>query len=77
MPEPPNSEPSQCSRIGRVMTERERTMQARRDAETMLDRWMRSALRERYAPALREPLPEALFRLLDNAERQGDPEHGR
>ncbi len=77
MPEPPNSELSPASRIGRVMTERERTMQARHEAETMLDRWMQATLRERYAHALREPLPEALVRLLDSADRQGTPECGR
>ncbi len=52
-------------------------MLTRHEAETMLDRWMRATLRERYAPALREPLPEALARLLDDADWQGAPERGR
>ena len=49
-------------------------MQTRHGAEAMLDRWMRATLRDRYAPALREPLPETLMRLLDDADRQGAPE---
>ena len=77
MPEPPVSELPLGPRIGRVMTERERTMLTRHEAETMLDCWLRTTLRERYTPALREPLPEALARLLDDADRQGAPEHGR
>lgn len=60
------------------MTERECAMQARHEAETMLEHWMRLALRERYAPALGEPLPEALLRLLDNnTDCQGAPDCGR
>ena len=46
-------------------------MQTRHETETtMFDRWVREALRERYAPALREPLPEALMHLLDAADPQ-------
>ena len=77
MPELPQPELRQRLRIGSVMAERERTMQARHEANPMLDSWMRAALRERFAPALREPLPEALLRLLDEAERQGAPERTR
>ena len=74
MPEPPTSELPPRSRIGCVMTEREPTMQTRHEAEAMLDRWMRATLRDKYAPALREPLPETLMRLLDSADRQAAPE---
>lgn len=49
-------------------------MRTRHEAvEAMFDRWVREALRERYAPALCEPLPEALLRLLDAADVQALP----
>ncbi len=32
--------------------------------EAAVDRWIERSLRERYAAALREPVPEALLKLL-------------
>ena len=34
-----------------------------------LDRWMQVALAERYGSALREPVPEALLKLLADPRR--------
>jgi hypothetical protein len=45
-------------------------MPVRHETEAVFDRWVREALQTRYAPALREPLPEALLRLLDATDRE-------
>ena len=58
------------SRIALTRAERECAMPVRSETEAIFDRWVRSILRERYAPTLREPLPEALLRLLDTMDRQ-------
>lgn len=44
-------------------------MPDRPDAKAAFDRWVRRSLQERYAPALREPLPEALLHVLDATDR--------
>lgn len=61
------------SGIGSAREERECAMQTRREVETMFDRWIREILRERYTAALREPLPEAMTRLLDGVDAQPAP----
>lgn len=43
-------------------------MQTGREMEAVFNRWVHEALRDRYAPALREPLPDVLLRLLDGAD---------
>ncbi len=48
-------------------------MQTRHEAEAVFDRWVRDTLHERYASALREPLPAALLHLLDAADPQAMP----
>lgn len=59
------------SRIALGRAEREYAMPVRDETEAVLDRWMRGILHERYTPTLREPLPEALLRLLDAADQAG------
>lgn len=44
-------------------------MPARHEAEVAFDRWVRKVLQARHAAALREPLPEALLRLLDATDQ--------
>ena len=61
------------SRIVPTKAERECAMPVRPETEAIFDRWVRSILHERYAPTLREPLPEALRRVLDAADRQDVP----
>lgn len=39
-------------------------MPSTREPETALDYWLRTALRDRYGEAVREPMPEVLTRLL-------------
>ncbi len=48
-------------------------MQSRHEMETVFDRWVQDALRERYERALREPLPEMLLRILDTVDVQHAP----
>lgn len=48
-------------------------MESRHKVETVFDLWVQDALRERYGPALREPLPEMLRRVLDEADPQPVP----
>jgi hypothetical protein len=48
-------------------------MQSRHEMVTVFDRWVQDALRERYEPALREPLPEMLLRILDAVDAQPAP----
>ncbi len=69
----PASELPPRSRIVHPRAERECAVPVRYEAEAMFDRWVHSILRERYAPTLGEPLPEALLRLLDAVDQQGVP----
>ena len=40
----------------------------RPDHDRAVDRWIQRSLIERYSPTLREPLPEALVKLLDSKD---------
>ncbi len=66
-------EPAPGSRIGNASEDRERAMQTRDETEMVFDRWVQGTLQEQYGNALREPLPEALLRLLDAVNPQPVP----